>query len=167
MRALVIDDDFIALNKVRDILLPYGECDAATHGRQAIMMFCKALSDGRPYDLLTMDIEMPVMTGLELLQTLRQKEDLKQIPRAKKIMISGSSSRSNVFKAIENHCDAFLVKPVTAEALLRTLGRLGFSLQKDPHQSERARPPLLKPRGRAVLRNEAPCLSARTSGQGR
>jgi two-component system, chemotaxis family, chemotaxis protein CheY len=127
MRILVVDDDFIALKKVMDMLGRYGECDAATNGKQAIMMYCKAFGDGQPYDLVTLDIEMPELTGLEALRMLSEKEQMKQIPRSKKIMVTGSSNRTNVVEAMHHHCDAFLVKPITLDVLTRTLTRLGIS----------------------------------------
>ncbi len=128
MRVLVVDDDFIALSKLVAILGRYGECEAATYGKQAMKMFCDAAAQGHPYDLITLDIEMPEINGIELLKMMVEKEDISQIPRAKKIMITGSSSRGNVFQAVENRCDAFLVKPVTSDVMSRLLVKLGLRL---------------------------------------
>jgi CheY-like chemotaxis protein len=127
VRVLVVDDEFVALTKMVAILGRYGECDAATHGHQALQMFCNAFAQGKPYDLVTLDIEMPGMNGLELLASICDKEDLKQIPPAKKIVVTAASSRANVAQALQNRCHAFLVKPLDGEAIDATLAKLGLT----------------------------------------
>lgn len=126
MKSLVVEDEFVALTKMITLLRKYGTSDAATHGEQAIQMFVRAFLDGSPYDLVALDIELPGMTGLDVLEELRQKEKVKQIPPAKKVMMTASPSRDYVQQALNNRCDGFLVKPVTAEALAKLMSRLGF-----------------------------------------
>jgi two-component system chemotaxis response regulator CheY len=109
------------------ILEAYGACQAATNGPQAIELFSEAVAMGEPYGLITLDIEMPCASGLEVLKTLRQRELLRQIPPAKIIMVSAASTRDNVRLAAERTCDAFIVKPATREALTSTLARIGIS----------------------------------------
>jgi two-component system chemotaxis response regulator CheY len=127
MKILVVDDEFVALTKMISVLEPFGTCDAATNGAQGIQMFAAAVDMGASYDLITLDIEMPGASGLEALKTIRQREQLRQVPPAKIIMVSAASSRANVASAAEGHCDAFLVKPVSRETLLQTLQKLGIS----------------------------------------
>jgi two-component system, chemotaxis family, chemotaxis protein CheY len=126
VKILVVDDEFVALNKMVSMLSRYGECEAATHGEQALQMFGNAFAQGNPYRLITLDIQMPGMSGLELLEAICEREHIKQIPPSKKIVVTAASSRSNVAQALRNHCQAFLVKPLTSEALDAALGKLGF-----------------------------------------
>lgn len=127
MKSLVVDDDFVALTKTLAVLKPYGSCHAATNGPQAIQMFAEALAQGHPYELIVLDIQMPCVDGLEVLRTIRQREGLRRIKPAQVIILSANSSRDNVREAAQRQCDTFLVKPVSRNALMAALERLGIS----------------------------------------
>ena len=73
------------------------------------------------FDLILLDINLPSMTGLELLKHLRTKS-----PNSKVVMCSASSSDNNIRQAIEDGAEGFLVKPVTPTSLVSLLHRLGF-----------------------------------------
>lgn len=125
MRFLVVDDEFAALTKMTSILSNYGECEAATHGRQALSMFIQALADNKPYDLVTIDIDMPEISGLDLLRAFCTKEIAEHSTPAKKIMITADSSLGSIKTAMKN-CDGFLVKPVKKQVILDKLRELGI-----------------------------------------
>ncbi len=132
MRILVVDDEFVALTKISTLLSQYGECDAATSGKQASELFFKAIDAGNPYHLVTIDINMPEGNGFELMKTLSRLEERRGITPAKKIIISASSDTRSVLLAARKKCDGFLVKPVKRDALenkLRELELLAVELQ--------------------------------------
>jgi two-component system chemotaxis response regulator CheY len=126
MKCLVVDDEFVALTTLTTLLADVAQCDAATHGQQAIQMFSSAIIRRAPYDLITIDIQMPDMDGFALLKRLREEELLHNATPAKKIMVTASSSAHNVNKAVTNRCDQFLVKPVSKKLLFRKLADLGL-----------------------------------------
>jgi len=128
MKTLVVDDEFVSLTRMVAFFSRYGECEAATHGKQAVEMYCDAFSKGKPYDMVTLDIDMPALNGLETLQMIDEKEGLKGIPRAKKLIVTANSSRSNVATALKYHCDGFLVKPISNDALIAALQKAGVTL---------------------------------------
>jgi two-component system, chemotaxis family, chemotaxis protein CheY len=124
MRSLVVDDEFVALSKMVAILEPLGQCDAATNAEQALAFFLKALKDGAPYDLITIDINIPSMSGLTLLNRFQSEEKSRGCQRARKIVASADSSPFNVRSALANDCDGFLVKPVSRSVLMDKLAAL-------------------------------------------
>jgi two-component system, chemotaxis family, chemotaxis protein CheY len=126
MRSLVIDDEFVALNKLVGLLTPFGQCDAATSGCQALEMFCRALKDTCPYRLVTIDINMPDINGIVLLGRLQQAERVVACISARKLMVTAASSESHVLAAATGDCDGFLVKPVRRTVLLQKLQALGL-----------------------------------------
>jgi two-component system, chemotaxis family, chemotaxis protein CheY len=126
MRSLVIDDEFVALAKMASMLATLGESDAATNGEQALDLFIKALKDGKPYDLITIDINMPDMNGLTLLGRLHAEEKVRNCPKSRKIIVTAESRASNVRAALACDCDGFLVKPVRRATLLEKLTTLNL-----------------------------------------
>jgi DNA-binding response OmpR family regulator len=123
MRILLIDDEPIALTKMDLMLKATGACDKATNGVEATELFVKAIDENTPYDLVAIDIELPDITGLDLLSRFCQLETKNHTPPAKKIMVTAHSKVDYVVKARER-CDAFLVKPIRKETLLAKVAEL-------------------------------------------
>ena len=78
----------------------------------------------KPYDVLLLDIDMPVMNGFEVLEALLQDEELRYLPV---IMTSASDELDRVVKCIEMGAEDYLVKPLNP-VLLRA--RVNASLEK-------------------------------------
>ena len=128
MRSLVVDDDFICRSTLLAQLLPFGGCDAAANGREAMLAIARAREAGWSYDLICLDIEMPDMSGHEILRTLRQQEDVAGSGRRVKVLMTSSHSESEQVKtAFANRSDGFLVKPVRGEVLRTRLATLGLT----------------------------------------
>lgn len=123
MRILLIDDEPIALTKMAIMLKETGACDKAANGIEATGLFVKAIGDNQPYDLVAIDIELPDITGLDLLSRFCQLEKENGTVPAKKVMVTAHSRVDYVIKAREQ-CDAFLVKPIRKEALLAKIAEL-------------------------------------------
>jgi two-component system chemotaxis response regulator CheY len=128
MRSLVVDDDFICRSTLLAQLLPYGGCDAAANGREALLAVARAQEAGWTYDLVCLDIDMPDMSGHEVLRAMRQKEDQAGGSRRVKVLMTSAHSESDQVKtSFINRSDGFLVKPVRGDLLrvrLQTLGLL-------------------------------------------
>nr|WP_320191540.1 response regulator [uncultured Desulfobacter sp.] len=69
-------------------------------------------------DLIISDLNMPGVNGLELLKHVKQSKTLKHIPF---IMISGGAKPSQVAQAVELGVDGFLIKPFSADTLMKKL----------------------------------------------
>ncbi|WP_167527914.1 response regulator [Desulfosarcina alkanivorans] len=123
MRILLIDDEPIALTKLELMLTNVGNCDSAASGVAATERFVKALGDDQPYDLITIDIELPDITGLDLLNRFCLLEKKNGIAPAKKIMVTAHSNVDYVVKA-RGKCDAFVVKPLRKGTLLEKINEL-------------------------------------------
>ena len=126
MKILVVDDEFVALTKMETLLSDYGECDTASDGMEALVKFQQAYLNSEEYDLITIDIDMPSLNGLQLLKRITSDEENLYIPKAKKIIVTAEGSPNNVYQAAENNCDAFLVKPVKKDTLEMKLKNIGI-----------------------------------------
>ena len=123
MRILLIDDEPIALTKLELMLTNTGVCDTASNGVEATECFVKAINDDQPYHLITIDIELPDTTGLDLLHRFILLEKKNRIAPAKKIMVTAHSNMDYVVKA-KDKCDAFVVKPLRKATLLAKINEL-------------------------------------------
>ncbi len=99
MRILVADDEFAAVTKMMTMLSSLGDCVPATHGRQAFDLFAEAILKKEPFDLVTIDIDMPALNGLMLLRLMNEREKEMIFSPAKKIMISAGATEFNVLQA--------------------------------------------------------------------
>lgn len=87
----------------------------AANGRQAQTK----LSNGG-YDLVLCDWEMPELSGLEVLEWMRNEDNLANIPF---VMITSRGDREHVVKAVEKGATNYVVKPFTNEKLLDAVTR--------------------------------------------
>ena len=71
MKILLAEDDFVTRKFMASFLSKYGECDVTVDGMEAVDAFMLALEEGEPYDLVCLDIMMPVMDGLQATSAIR------------------------------------------------------------------------------------------------
>ncbi len=122
MNALIVDDISENRSLLASILQPFAHCDVATNGQEAVEIFEAELIDGSPYDLVLLDIMMPIMDGQEALKQMRALEESHEIPEENQtaiIMITAVDALSEVTEAFEKGgCTDYLNKPITRGKLL-------------------------------------------------
>ena len=128
MRILVVDDDPISRTKLEILLSAYGKCDTASAGSDAIERFAGAARGGEPYDLVTMDIEMPDMDGPAVVKQLRDLERELGVDyqdrAADIVMVTVRNDLGSMSSSFWRGCQGYLAKPVTPEDLQEALARL-------------------------------------------
>lgn len=109
---LVVDDAAFMRMMIRDILTKEGYViHEAVNGRDAVEKFAEV----RP-DLVTMDITMPEMSGLEALRAIREGD-----PSARILMVSAMGQQKMIVEALELGAMDFLVKPFQPTKVLETV----------------------------------------------
>lgn len=129
MRTLIAEDDFASRKLMMRFLSKYGECDVTVNGAEAIEAFTMALESGENYDLVCLDIMMPMVDGYEALKKIREIEKEKGIPEeksAKIIMTTALSEGKNVIKAFGLGCTAYAGKPIDQKKLENELRKLNL-----------------------------------------
>ncbi|MBF0624704.1 MAG: response regulator [Magnetococcales bacterium] len=125
MRILIVDDEFQNRMLLEKYLAKYGECDFAANGQEAVEVFEFGMEEGAPYDLVCMDIMMPIMDGQSALEHLRSIEDKHRRPGRKEtvvFMVSALDTEEHVVKAFfRGGCTDYLTKPVTQAKLIQKL----------------------------------------------
>lgn len=129
MKILLAEDDFVTRKSMANFLSKYGECDVTVDGMEAVDAYLMALEDGEPYDLVCLDIMMPVMDGYQALVGIRNLEKERNIPAeqaAKIIMTTALSEEKNVKMAFELGCTIYSGKPIDKERFEQALQKLGL-----------------------------------------
>ncbi len=115
-KVLIVDDaDFMRL-AIKNFLVKNGYQDIveARNGSEAL----KKYKEQRP-DIVTMDITMPEMTGLEALKAIIDYD-----ATAKVVMVSAMGQEAMVREAIMNGAKSFIVKPFKEEHIVKTLNKI-------------------------------------------
>ena len=127
MKTLIVEDDFTSRLLLQDLLKSYGPSHIAVNGKEAVEAVRQAMEDGKPYDLICMDIMMPEMDGQEALRQIREQEDVRGIlstDGAKIVMTTALTDSKNLIAAYRSLCDAYLAKPIEKAKLLKELRKL-------------------------------------------
>ncbi len=133
LNILIVEDDLVSRIVMNGLLNPYGHCDMAVNGNEAIQAFKHALKEDQRYNLICLDIMMPEMNGQETLKKIREIEEkngIHGLDRVKIIMITALSNKENVISAFKGECEAYIVKPVSKENLSKQLLSLGLIGEK-------------------------------------
>jgi two-component system chemotaxis response regulator CheY len=112
---LVVDDAAFMRMMLKDILIKGGHevVGQAANGLEAI----KQYGELKP-DLVTMDITMPEMEGIEALKRIKSSD-----PAAKIIMCSAMGQQGMVVQAIQAGAMDFVVKPFQSERVLEAVSK--------------------------------------------
>jgi two-component system chemotaxis response regulator CheY len=117
---LVVDDAAFMRMMIRDILSHDGyTIHEAVNGRDAVEKY-----DEIHPDLVTLDITMPEMGGLEALRLIRERD-----PGARVLIVSAMGQQQMIVEAMESGAMDFLVKPFQPTKVLETVKKC---LQETP-----------------------------------
>ena len=116
MKILLAEDDFVTRKFMASFLSKYGECDVTVDGMEAVDAFMLALEEGEPYDLVCLDIMMPVMDGLKASREIRKidRDDCRSIPI---IAMSANAFDEDVKRSLASGMNGHLSKPINISRL--------------------------------------------------
>jgi YesN/AraC family two-component response regulator len=113
-RILICDDEFAIRESIKAYLDEGYELSIATNGQEAINTVTE-----KEFDLLIIDIKMPIMDGLE---AIRQIKNLK--PEQKIIVLTGYETTSIAEEAARQGVNAYLTKPIGKEKLRKAVAEI-------------------------------------------
>jgi CheY-like chemotaxis protein/HPt (histidine-containing phosphotransfer) domain-containing protein len=129
IRALVIDDDNVCRKHVEMVISSFCDCQFAHNGQEGLDAFKAAIQEGRPFDLVTLDIQMPVMDGHETLEEIRnyeREQNIIGLDGVKVIMSTSQDDAKQIFSAFRAGCEAYVVKSTLGEKMLDEMAKLGL-----------------------------------------
>jgi two-component system LytT family response regulator len=143
LRAVLVDDEPAARDELRALLLETGAIEVAAEAGNALEALA-ALRRERP-DVLFLDVQMPVLSGFELLAMM--EDDLAPA------VVFVTAHDAFALRAFEANAADYLLKPVSAARLARTVEKLRAARGPAP----RPPAPLVAPLGRI------PCLAGKAT----
>ena len=118
-KVLVVEDNEMNTEIISAILNKYKiEIDTAVNGEEALSLFMN--TEAKPYDLILMDIQMPVLDGYEATKKIRSSNH----PQAKTIPIVAMTAHAfveDVSRSLACGMNSHLTKPIDVHELLKTL----------------------------------------------
>jgi two-component system chemotaxis response regulator CheY len=124
LKFLVVDDFSTMRRIVRNLLkeLGFTNVDEAEDGVAALQKL-----RGGSFDFIVSDWNMPNMTGIELLRTVRADPALKHLPM---LMVTAEAKKENIVEAAQAGASGYIVKPFTAATLDEKLNKIFQNMQK-------------------------------------
>jgi two-component system chemotaxis response regulator CheY len=118
MKILIVDDFSTMRRIIRNILkqLEFINVEEAEDGSAAFEKLKEA-----DYDLLITDLNMPNMTGLDLLKEVRANEKLKDL---KVLLVTAEAEKENIIQAAQAGANEYVVKPFTADVLGQKINKI-------------------------------------------
>lgn len=117
---LIVDDSAIVRKVFQKTLaltgLTVGEVFEAANGQEALDILDKSW-----VDVIFLDINMPVMNGMEFMKHLRARDDINDIPV---IVISTEGSKERKEELFNYNIREYVRKPISAEQLSEVIGQI-------------------------------------------
>ncbi len=140
MKLLIAEDLMVVQKILEKFLAPYIDIVFVKNGKEALDMYFRSLKINQPFKVIFLDLLMPIMSGYEVLKSIRQYEDEHNIPkeeRVKIVVLSAVKDEDGVKKAIIAGCDGYILKPFSKERVFEELKKLGFDLLKEEEEEEK------------------------------
>ncbi len=106
---LVVDDEYLNVRIVKEHLSASYDIDSALSGHDALMM----LQQHKP-DLVILDLMMPIMTGFELCQRIREKYSMDELPI---VILTAKNRVEDLVKGLNLGANDYISKPFSKEEL--------------------------------------------------
>ena len=124
MKFLVVDDFSTMRRIVRNLLKELGFSNV-TEAEDGVDALRKLRAE--QFDFVVSDWNMPNMTGIELLRTIRGDAELKHLPV---LMVTAEAKKENIIEAAQAGASGYIVKPFTATTLDEKLQKIFSTMKK-------------------------------------
>ncbi|PKA82409.1 LuxR family two component transcriptional regulator [Ulvibacter sp. MAR_2010_11] len=111
LKIAIVDDNSFLIHAIKEKLSFFEDISVKHTSLNGSELLTK-LQDNHNIDLILMDIEMPVLNGIETTQMVKQK-----YPQIKIIMLTAFDNDENIFNAIKAGADGYLLKEINPEDL--------------------------------------------------
>ena len=123
---ILVVDDFPTMRRIVKTLLKQNGFSNFTEAEDGVQAM-KLLESHGDFEFIVSDWNMPNMTGLELLKTVRATPKLKHLPF---LMVTAEAEKENIIEAVKSGVSNYVVKPFTGQTLEEKLDKIEANLKK-------------------------------------
>ncbi|MGE5463780.1 MAG: response regulator [Syntrophothermus sp.] len=116
MRQIWIVDDDEEMGRAVGLMLKVLDCEPTLY--LSARSTAQSLLTGKKPDLMIVDLSMPEVTGLDLIEFLRRRPEWKDMPI---VVLSSEAADSMVDRVLQHGADSYITKPVTLEELEKAI----------------------------------------------
>lgn len=116
MKNIWIVDDDEEMSHAIGLMLKLLECEVTAFFN--VRSAAQSIAAGKKPDLLILDLNMPEISGLDMIEFLRRRPDSKHLPI---VMLSSEAADMVVDKALALGADSYVMKPITIEELEKAM----------------------------------------------
>jgi signal transduction histidine kinase len=128
-RLLIVDDDPFICQLMRNLFRDGYEVTIVSGGREALDKLA-----GEPFDAVLLDIMMPIVSGLDVLEHIRKTPALADLPV---ILMSARSGGPDVAKGLELGANDYVTKPIDTPVIrARVAGQIRLKQERDEQKAE-------------------------------
>ncbi len=123
IKILVVDDMSTMRKIIKNMLgqIGFKNITEADDGASAWPLIQAAIAEGKPFEFILSDWNMPQMSGLDLLKNVRDTPGLEKLPF---LMITAEAEQGNVVIAVKAGVSNFIVKPFSAQVLKEKIDKI-------------------------------------------
>ena len=126
-KILIVDDNQVNRSLLEHLMSPHGDCLVAANGKEALDAFVEHHRQGKPLDLIFMDIMMPVLSGIDAVREIREWEQAHPVKKGVEIVIISALREGEDKKSAQAvGAKHYLVKPFKEQTIFDLLSQLGF-----------------------------------------
>lgn len=124
MKVLIVEDDPTTAHLMKYVVGEHAEYTHAENGQEAYDEFCDAFESRTPFDLIFLDIMMPIATGQEVLQAIREYEEAQGIIQShgvRVVMVTCVEDSRDIYEALSEGAFDYLTKPIKQKKIVQIL----------------------------------------------
>jgi CheY-like chemotaxis protein len=116
MRDIWVVDDDEEMSRAVGLMLELLDCKVTAFN--SIRSAAQTFVAGKKPDLIILDVNMPEISGLDMIEFLRRRPESKELPI---VMLSSEATDVMVDQALELGADTYIMKPVTVDELEKAM----------------------------------------------
>ncbi len=127
LKILIIDDDKASSNFLLKVFSDYGDCDIAIDGIEAVDAFILALEEGVPYELISLDLMLPLLEGENVLAAIRKIENDKRVDSLKrvKVIVTSALNDTGLTRDLEKFgISGYFMKPLDVDQIKKFISSI-------------------------------------------
>ncbi|MDD3375075.1 MAG: response regulator [Candidatus Omnitrophica bacterium] len=118
-KVLVVDDNKNNCDLLVSTLDGLAACDVCQNGEDALSAYKKSVDEKSPYQAILLDVAMPGIDGIDVLKSIRNKEEERGVSEGKGVPIfMVTAHKEHFMDAFNIGCTEYILKPIEPDKVI-------------------------------------------------